>query len=192
MDGSDSSAGGPRAAERKLVAVLVCELAAPAALSPEQALAQVAADLGRVKAVVGRYGGIVADVLGETVLAVFGVPQTHDDDAERAVRSALAIRAALVDSGGDPAERLRAGVGFGEAVIRPGTGVQDQGWEITGEVVSAALALKNAAPAGMVLANAAALRMTERTINYKPAGLLPGADASEPVAVWETPSKVTR
>jgi class 3 adenylate cyclase/tetratricopeptide (TPR) repeat protein len=184
MDGSDSSRASPITAERKLVAVLVYELAGPTA-STEQALAQVAADLGRVKAVVGRYGGIVAEVLGETVLAVFGVPRTRDDDAERAVRSALAIRTALVGGGGDLGGRLRAGVGFGEAVIRPGKGAQDRGWEVTGEVVSAALALKNAAPPGVVLANAAALRVTERTISYGPAQLVPLAGAAEPIAVWE-------
>jgi class 3 adenylate cyclase len=185
VDGSDSSASGPMTAERKLVAVLVCELAAPTALSTEQALAQVAADLDRVKAVVGRYGGIVAEVLGETALAVFGVPRTRDDDAERAVRSALAIRAALARSGGDSAGRLRAGIGFGEAVIRPGTGAQDRGWDVTGQVVSAALALKNAAPPEVVLANAAALRVTERTVSYGPAQLVPLAGAAEPIPVWE-------
>jgi class 3 adenylate cyclase len=184
MDVSDSPGTGP-ITERKLVAVLVCELAAPTASNAEQDLAQVAGHLGRVKAEVVRYAGIVAEVMGETVLAVFGVPRTRDDDAERAVRSALAIQAALAGGGGDAPGRLRAGVGFGEAVIRPGPNALDSGWQVTGEVVSAALALKNAAPPGVVLVNAATLRMTERAISYAPAQLLPLAGTSEPVPVWE-------
>jgi hypothetical protein len=80
---------------------------------------------------------------------------------------------------------VRAGVHVGEAVIRPGQGTQNRGWEITGEVVSAALALKNAASPGVILANATTLRVTERTISYGPAQLVPQAGAAEPVAVWE-------
>jgi class 3 adenylate cyclase len=177
MDVSDASGASPFALERKLVAVLVCEIDAPIASSVEHELDEdeheqrVDGLLRRVQAEVARHGGMVAEVMGETVLAVFGVPRTRED-TERAVRSALAIQVALPGAGVDGAGQLRAGVSFGEAVVRhgrPASGLQP---EVTGEVVSAAAALKDAASPGMVLVNAATLRVTERAISYGPARLL--------------------
>jgi class 3 adenylate cyclase len=81
MDVSDPSGTRPIPAERKLVAVLICELDLPTASSTEQDLAQVAGDLGRVKAEVVRYAGIVAEVMGDTVVAVFGVPRAGERPA---------------------------------------------------------------------------------------------------------------
>ena len=189
MDVSESSGGGSFAAERKLVAVLACEIDELVVSSAEPDLDLHAHDtaghVSRVQTEVMRHGGMVAEITGATVLAMFGVPRTGDDDAERAVRAALAIRTTLTGAGVAAAGQLRAGVGFGEAIIRhghPGSGSQG---EVTGEVVSAAIALKNAAPPGAVLVNAATLRVTERAISYGPARLVQLAGATEPTAVWD-------
>ena len=188
MDVSDSSSPGPAAAERKLVAVLVCEVDAPTASGLEHPLEQdhpVAGHLGRVAAEVARHDGMVVETVGDMLVAVFGVPRTHEDDPERAVRTALAVRAALAGPGPGDAGQLRAGIAVGEALVRlrePATGLPP---EVAGEVVAAALAVMSAAPPGVVLVTAATLRATERAISYGPARLLPLAGAREPVAVWE-------
>lgn len=80
MDVSDSSGGGPAAAERKLVAVLACEVSALTASRAEPALdqhdRQVADSLSRVEAEVARHGGTVMEGVGGMLVAVFGVPRT--------------------------------------------------------------------------------------------------------------------
>lgn len=188
MDVSDSSVAGSAAAERKLVAVLVCEVEAPTASTLEHALEgddPIAGYLGRVEAEVARHGGMVVETVGDMLVAVFGVPRTHEDDPERAVRTALAVRAAIAGSGRGDAAQLRAGIAAGEALIRlrePATGLPP---DVAGEVVAAAIAVMSVAPPGAALVTAATLRATERAISYGPAQLLPLAGASEPVAVWE-------
>ena len=188
MDVSDSSGAGSAAAERKLVAVLVCEVFEPTASAFEHPLERdhpVAGHLGRVEAEVARHGGMVVETVGDMLVAVFGVPRAHEDDPERAVRTALAVRASLAGPGDDDAGQLRAGIAAGEAVIRlrePATSVPP---EVAGEVVTAAIAVMSAAPPGAVLVTAATLRATDRAISYAPAQLLPLAGVSEPVAVWE-------
>jgi class 3 adenylate cyclase len=188
MDARDRAGGSPVGAERKLVAVLVCQVDQPTSAAGhhdlESADQLLAGSLNRVQAEVARHGGLVTEVMGDTVVAVFGVPRTRDDDAERAVRAALAIRAAMATSG-VAGGQLRAVVACGEALVRvgaPGAGV---GWEISGEVVAAAMAVKDAAPPGVVLVTATTLQATERTISYAPARELRLAAASEPVPVWD-------
>jgi class 3 adenylate cyclase/tetratricopeptide (TPR) repeat protein len=188
MDRSDPSDADPAAAERKLVAVLVCEVDASASLADQdldQRDRQVAGYLGRCRAEVARHGGTVVEVLGDMLVAVFGLPRTREDDPERAVRTALASRAALADPNLQNGGVLRAGVATGEAVIRPRQSGTGSGWEVDGEVVVAALAVAAAAPPGAVLVTAATLRATERAISYAPARLLPLAGAKEPLAVWD-------
>ena len=188
MDVSDSSGAGSAAAERKLVAVLVCEVSEPTASTFEDPLERdhpVAGHLGRVEAEVARHGGMVVETVGDMLVAVFGVPRAHEDDPERAVRTALAVRASLAGPGDDDTGQLRAGIAAGEAVIRlrePATSVPP---EVAGAVVTAAIAVMSAAPPGAVLVTAATLRATDRAISYAPAQLLPLAGVSEPVAVWE-------
>jgi class 3 adenylate cyclase len=123
MDVSDSSGASPAGVERKLVAVLVCEIDEPTPLGgtqhdPDQGVQRSAGNLTRMQAEVSRHGGMVAEVVGDTLVALFGVPRTHDDDAERAVRTALAVRAALTGPGVNDGGRLRAGIAAGEAVVR--------------------------------------------------------------------------
>jgi len=189
MDVSDSSGAGPATTERKLVAVLACEVNTPTTAREEPAVdwrdRQVADSLSRVEAEVARHGGTVVDAVGGMLVAVFGVPQTHEDDAERTVRTALAVRAALGSTGVNEAGQLRAGIASGEAVIRPRDPAAGRRWEVTGEVVAAAIAVMTGAPLGAVLVTAATLRSTERAISYAPAQLLRLVGAKEPVAVWE-------
>jgi class 3 adenylate cyclase len=188
MDVPDLPSGGQVGAERKLVTVLVCEVHEPMEDGDQQDLEAgdvlVAGSLTRVQAEVARHGGLVAEVIGDAVVAVFGVPRTHDDDAERAVRTALAIRAALASPGAGGGQ-VRAAVASGEALVRVGEPSGGRGWGVTGAVVAAAMAVKDAAPLGAVLVTAGTLQATQRAVSYAPARTLQLAGAKEPVAVWD-------
>ncbi|HET9292617.1 MAG TPA: AAA family ATPase, partial [Actinomycetes bacterium] len=166
-------------AERKLVTVLLIEVDQAregfADPDPEDAGRLLSGPLARVRAEVEAHGGVVEETLGGRTVALFGIPRTRDDDPERAVRAALAIRDAL---GG---LRVQAAVATGEALVRmaPGPGRR----RVAGEPVGAAARLQELSPAGTVLVSEVTRRATERAIAYGPARQAP-ASAREPVCGW--------
>jgi DNA-binding SARP family transcriptional activator len=169
--------GGGASVERKLVSVLFAEVDEPAGeddeRDPEDVSTMLTRRLRRVRAEVESFGGTVQHAVGGITMAVFGVPQTREDDPERAVRAALAIRDAF---DGDGVE-VRIAVTTGEALVTAGTGV-------AGDAVATCARLQQAAPAGTVLVSEATGRTTERSISYGPASLLSLAGRARPMAVW--------
>ncbi len=89
--------------QRKTVTVLFCDLAGSTALGetldPERLRALLARYFDRMQAIVSHHGGTVEKFIGDAVMAVFGVPVVHEDDALRAVRAAFEMREALPDLG---------------------------------------------------------------------------------------------
>src|SRR5262249_17617183 len=102
---------------RKVVTVLFCDVAGSTALGEAVDPEALPTLLGRyfdgMKAIVERHGGTVEKFIGDAVMAVFGVPQVHEDDALRAVRAAVEMREALPEIG----IRARIGVNTGEVVV---------------------------------------------------------------------------
>src|SRR6476619_7531018 len=100
-----SSLAAPTAAreERKVVSVVFVDLVGHTARSeqadPEDVRATLAPYHARTRTELERFGGTVEKFIGDAVMAVFGAPVAHEDDPERAVRAALAVRDALVDDG---------------------------------------------------------------------------------------------
>jgi DNA-binding SARP family transcriptional activator len=179
-----AAAGPPRTsepggAERKLVTVLFAEVdeppAEPGERDPEDVSSMLERHLERMHTEISSFGGVVEHAIGGTIMAVFGVPQTREDDPERAVRTALAIRDAL--SGG---VEVRIAVATGEALVTPGGGPT----RVAGDLVSTCARLQQAAPAGAVLVSEATERATSRVISYGPARLLALAGRAKPVTVW--------
>jgi DNA-binding SARP family transcriptional activator len=172
--GADSGA-----AERKLVTVLFAEVDEPAGEAderdPEDVSTMLDRNLERMRAEISSFGGCVEHAIGGTIMAVFGVPQTREDDPERAVRTALAIRDAL---SGDV--ELRIAVATGEALVTPGGSPT----RVAGDLVAACARLQQAAPPGSVLVSEATERATSRVISYGPASLLAIAGRAKPVTVW--------
>ena len=166
-------------AERKLVSVLFAEVDEPTGEAderdPEDVSTMLDRNLERMRAEVSGFGGCVEHAIGGTTMAVFGVPQTHEDDPERAVRAALAIRDAL---GGEV--ELRIAVATGEALVTPGGGPT----RVAGDLVTTCARLQQAAPPGSVLVSEATERATSRVISYGPASLLALAGRAKPVTVW--------
>ena len=128
-------------------------------------------------------GGVVSDFAGDGMMAVFGAPVAHEDDAERAVRAAIAIRDSFLEPdsparGGDL--HVRLGVTSGEVLV---TLVGEQ-VRATGDVVNTAARLEAAAPADEVLVDEWTYRATSRAIRYEQAEAVKAKGKAEPVAAW--------
>jgi class 3 adenylate cyclase/tetratricopeptide (TPR) repeat protein len=147
----------PPAEERKLVTVLFADLAGSTELAvrhdPEQLRALLTAYFEEMAQHVRAFGGVVEKYAGDAIMAVFGVPHVHEDDAERAVRAAVAMQESLgllnpsfvADYGA--ALELRVGIATGEAVA---VTEPNREFMVTGEVPNLAARLQSAA-LGIVL-----------------------------------------
>ena len=175
-----------RQAERKLVTVLLAEVDEAVATwsdpDPEDVEQRLDAHVARVQAEVERFGGVVEQRVGGRALAVFGLPRTHDDDPERAVQAALAVRRALSPMGG---VQVRVAVATGRALVRLGprgvAGATRQ--RVLGDPVTVCARLLEVAPPGAVLVTEATVRASERAVAYGPAGMVT-LHSGEPAAVW--------
>ncbi|TML77059.1 MAG: guanylate cyclase, partial [Actinobacteria bacterium] len=145
-------AAAPRE-QRKTVTVLFCDVAGSTELGestdPEALRAMLARYFERMKEIVERHGGSVEKFIGDAVMAVFGVPVVHEDDALRACRAAIEMREALPELG----IRGRIGLNTGEVV----TGTEER--LATGDAVNVAARLEQAAEPGEVLIGAGTVRL---------------------------------
>src|SRR5207247_79866 len=129
--------------------------------------------------VIGRYGGTIEKFIGDAVMAVWGAPTAHEDDAERAVRAALEV-VDVVRGLGSGIE-ARAAVLTGEAAVT--LGANNQGM-VAGDLVNTAARVQSVAPPGAVLVGEATHRATSKAIAFEEAGdqVLKGKAA--PVPAW--------
>ena len=139
--------------ERKVVTVLFCDLvgftAASDAADPEDVRARIRPYHARLRQAIERFGGTVEKFIGDAVMAVFGAPMAHEDDAERAVRAGLRVLEAIEElNADDPARSLqvRVGINTGEAVVALGARPEEGEGIVTGDVVNTASRLQLAAP----------------------------------------------
>ncbi|MFL5707966.1 MAG: AAA family ATPase [Chloroflexota bacterium] len=156
-------------AERRLVSVLFVDLVGYTTLAdgwdPEQARDLLTRYFETARDIVERYGGTVEKFIGDAVMAVWGAPTAHEDDAERAVRAALE----LVDRvpGLEASLHARAGVVTGEAAVT--VGATNQGM-VAGDLVNTASRLQSVAPPGTVLVDEATERTASKAIAFEAAG----------------------
>ncbi len=156
-------------AERRHVSVLFVDLVGYTTLAdgwdPEQARDLLTRYFEIARDIVTRYGGTIEKFIGDAVMAVWGAPTAHEDDAERAVRAALE----LVDRvpGLEASLRARAGVLTGEAAVT--LGATNQGM-VAGDLVNTASRLQSVAPPGTVLVDEATERTASKAIAFEPAG----------------------
>ncbi|MFL5962937.1 MAG: ATP-binding protein [Gaiellaceae bacterium] len=134
---------------------------------------------------IGLYGGTVEKFIGDAVMAVWGTPTATEDDAERAVRAALDLVAAvsaLGDELGAPELRARAGVLTGEAAVT--IGAEGQGM-VAGDLVNTASRVQSAAEPGTVLVGESTRRTTEETVVYEEAGAFELKGKEGLVPLWK-------
>jgi class 3 adenylate cyclase/tetratricopeptide (TPR) repeat protein len=180
--------------ERRIVTVLFADLAGSTALGsridPEELRAVQGELFELVNAEVVRFGGISEKFVGDAVLAVFGVPLGHDDDAERAVRAALAVRERFPAFAADVQDRhaidvgLRIGVNTGEVVAGRAAAARGE-LIVSGDAVNVAARLQQRADPGEVLVGERTQAATRRAIRYTSAGAAPAKGKDSPVPAWQ-------
>src|SRR5580700_3237785 len=174
--------------ERRHVSVLFADLVGFTSLSGQRDAEDVRELLSQyfatARTVVGRYGGTIEKFIGDAVMAVWGVPLSQEDDAERAVRAALELVDAVSAFGeavGVAGLRARAGVLTGEAAVN--LGVSGEGM-VAGDMVNMASRVQTAAAPGTVLVGEATWRATTAAIRYEDAGSHELKGKPEPVQLW--------
>jgi class 3 adenylate cyclase/tetratricopeptide (TPR) repeat protein len=163
---------------RKTVTVLFCDLVGSTALGeqtdPEVLRALLARYFERMKAIVESHGGTVEKFIGDAVMAVFGIPAAHEDDALRACRAAVEMRDTFAELGIEG----RIGVNTGEVV----TGTEER--LATGDPVNVAARLEQAAEAGEVLIGGPTLALVHDSVEVDPVEPLALKGKAEPVPAF--------
>jgi class 3 adenylate cyclase/tetratricopeptide (TPR) repeat protein len=175
-------------AERRVCSVLFCDVVGFTPLSesrdPEAVRELLSQYFGVARTVVGRYGGVVEKFIGDAVMAVWGTPAATEGDAERAVRAALDLVAAVAELGaeaGVPGLAARAGVVTGEVAVT--VGAVGEGM-VAGDAVNTAARVQSAAEPGQVLTDAATYRLTGSAVGFADAGERQLKGKSEPQPLW--------
>ena len=149
----------------------------------------------RLRVEIERYGGTVEKFVGDAVMAVFGAPVAHEDDAERAVRSGLRILEAIEElNESDHALELqvRVGINTGEAVVALGARPERGEGIVTGDVVNTASRLQSAAPVGGVGVGEATFRATKEIFDYRELTPVVVKGKAEPLPIWQARSARAR
>jgi class 3 adenylate cyclase/tetratricopeptide (TPR) repeat protein len=148
--------------QRKTVTVLFCDVTGSTALGeaidPEALRGLLARYFDRMKAIVERHEGTVEKFIGDAVMAVFGVPTAHEDDALRAVRAAAEMRDALPELG------VQARIGLTTGIVVTGTEER----LATGDAVNVAARLEQAAEPGEVLLGEPTLELVREAVEVEP------------------------
>ena len=174
--------------ERRIVTVLFGDLVGFTGLSetrdPEHVKNIVDRCFERLAADITSYGGRVDKIVGDGIVALFGAPVAHEDDAERAVRAALQMQRTLAEeaAGLDTDLQMRIGVNTGEVLV----GALRAGGDYTamGDVVNTASRLQTHASPGQVIVGEDTFLATANIFRYESLGLLTTRGREEPVRAW--------
>jgi predicted ATPase/class 3 adenylate cyclase len=179
-------------AERRQLTVMFCDLVGSTALSarldPEDLRVVIGAYLACVAEVIARNEGVIARYMGDGVLAYFGYPQAHEDDAEQATRAGLALVDAVANLQTDIAAGLqvRVGIATGMVVVGDLTGegaAKEQG--VIGETPNLAARLQALAEPGTVLISESTHRLTDGHFDYRNLGSVALKGWVEPIPAWQ-------
>ena len=173
------------------MSVLFCDLVGFTAASdladPEDVRARIRTYHARLRQELERFGGTVEKFVGDAVMAVFGAPVAHEDDAERAVRAGLRLLEAIEELNADDPTlslQVRVGINTGEAVValeaRPELG---EGL-VTGDVVNTAARLQGVAPVNGVAVSEQTYRATERVFDWERLEPVAVKGKAQPLPIW--------
>jgi class 3 adenylate cyclase len=174
---------------RKTVSILFCDLSDSTALGerldPEPLRELLGSWYEAMRAALERHGGKVEKFVGDAVMAVFGLPLAHEDDALRAVRAAVDMQAAVerlnasLDGRGLPELRIRIGINPGEVVTGDETTTL-----VTGDAVNTAKRLEQAAAGGEILIGAVTERLVRHAARLEAIAPVEAKGKSNPVEAW--------
>ncbi len=175
-------------AERRVCSVLFCDVVGFTPLSeardPEAVRELLSEYFELARTVIGRYGGTVEKFIGDAVMAVWGAPAATEGDAERSVRAALDLVAAVAELGretGVPGLAARTGVVTGEVAVT--LGAVNEGM-VAGDAVNTAARVQSVAEPGSVLVDSATYRLAGSAVGFADAGEHQLKGKAEPQALW--------
>jgi class 3 adenylate cyclase/tetratricopeptide (TPR) repeat protein len=167
--------------ERRLLSVLFADLVGSTALTqrldPEAMRAMIGRYFSAMRDEISQRGGSVEKFIGDAVMAVFGLPVAHEDDPERALRTALAMQQRLPELNARSAADLhmRIGISTGEVIADP-SAVSEGQFMVTGEIVNLAARLQAQAPPDGIVVDDRTYDATKRLGEYAPDAVPDGAD----------------
>ena len=190
--GAPLAPAGPQPTEaRKIVTIVFSDVTGFTSLGEEldaeTLRGLMARYFGEMRTIVERHEGKVEKFIGDALMAVFGVPRAHEDDAQRALRAALEMRSALPALNeafeNELGVRLatRTGVNTGEVIT--GTSADGESF-VTGDAVNVASRLEQAADAGEILIGDATYRVVKEIVDAEPLAPLSAKGKTRPLAAW--------
>jgi len=184
--------GGTIPEERRLITALFADVSGFTSLAdrldPERLLEVIDPVIAALSSVVGRHEGYVEKFAGDALMALFGAPVAHEDDAARALRTALEMHAELariVPTLPHEAElTLHVGVNSGHGIARILGSEARMDYAVLGDSVILAQRLESAAPPGETYVSETTMRLAEEEFRFDPVGELQLKGKAEPVQAW--------
>jgi class 3 adenylate cyclase/tetratricopeptide (TPR) repeat protein len=184
--------GGKLPEERRLITALFADVSGFTSLAdrldPEHLLEVIDPVISGLSNIVGRYEGYVEKFAGDALLALFGAPVTHEDDAERALRVALEMHSELArlcaDLPHDAELTLHVGVNSGHGIARILGSETRMDYAVLGDSVILAQRLESAAPPGETYVSEMTVRLAESRFEFESVGELTLKGKREPVSAW--------
>lgn len=188
----------PPPEERKVVSILFVDLVEFTSRSdqadPEDVRAMLLPYHTRVKSEIESFGGTVEKFIGDAVMAVFGAPIAHGDDAERAVRAALRVLEAIQELNREHPQldlTVRAAVNTGEAIVDARSQPDPSEGLAHGDVVNTASRMQSGALPGTLIVGEETYRATRTVIEYRPIEPVVAKGKREPLAAWQATGALT-
>src|ERR687887_40276 len=184
--------GGKLPEERRLVTALFADVSGFTSLAdrldPEELLEVIDPVIAALSSVVGRHEGYVEKFAGDALMALFGAPVSHEDDAARALRAALEMHRELervvATLPHDAELTLHVGVNSGHGIARILGSEARMDYAVLGDSVILAQRLESAAPPGETYVSEMTTRLAESNFEFEPVGELTLKGKSEPVSAW--------
>jgi class 3 adenylate cyclase len=178
--------------ERKVITAIFVDLVGSTArseqLDPEDVKALVAPYHASVRSELEAHGGTFEKFSGDAVLALFGSPKAHEDDPQRAIRAAFAVREAIADLNAKDEWldlHIRIGIHTGEALVMLGARPSEGEWSAAGDVLNTAARIQSAAPTDGILVGGETYRVARDEFEFQQAEAIAAKGKSEPVEVWQ-------
>ena len=183
------SSGGENADERKLVTIVFADVSGFTALSetldPEEVRALLNACFDWLVPVVQKYDGAIDKFIGDEIMALFGAPVAHEDDAERALRAALEMMGAITAFNVAHQTQLGLHLGINTGLVVAGQmgGTNRNDYSVMGDAVNLAARLEDASSEGEIFVGAATHRLTRHAFEFEPIAPMTLKGKSAPVEV---------
>src|SRR5438128_5263907 len=178
--------------DRKVITAIFVDLVGSTArsenLDPEDVKALVAPYPAKVRGELEGHGGTFEKFSGDAILALFGTPKAHEDDPERAIRAALAVRQGIAELNEEDEWldlHIRTGIHTGEALVMLGARPSEGEWSAAGDVLNTAARIQSAAPTDGILVGQQTYLAAKDAFEFREAESVQAKGKSEPIAVWE-------